>query len=154
MKARARAQVEWVEALVDVPRPSLSGATIPPGDAPRFQRALIRIAWPFANVGASLPNLVATVMGNLYELQEFSRLKLLDLDLPVEFAAPYEGPRFCVEGTRHLWSLRAPGAGVRRVALLSHARNHPGATEPRFSLAPSNATRPADTTSEQALQHP
>jgi ribulose-bisphosphate carboxylase large chain len=102
LKARARAQVEAVEVIGEVERPTLSGATAPAGGRPRFRRAQIRIAWPFDNVGPSLPNLVATVMGNLYELQEFSGLRLLDLDLPVEFARPYQGPRYGVEGTRRL----------------------------------------------------
>jgi ribulose-bisphosphate carboxylase large chain len=54
------------------------------------------------NLGPSLPNLVATVAGNLYELKPFSGLRLLDLQLPAPFAEKYPGPQFGIEGTRRL----------------------------------------------------
>jgi ribulose-bisphosphate carboxylase large chain len=53
-------------------------------------------------MGPSLPNLLATVAGNLFELREFSGLKLIDLDLPSAFADAYPGPQFGVRGTRVL----------------------------------------------------
>ncbi len=45
---------------------------------------------------------MATVAGNLFELKPFSGLKLLDLQLPVEFRQSYPGPQFGVAGTRAL----------------------------------------------------
>jgi hypothetical protein len=53
-------------------------------------------------MGPSLPNLMAAVAGNLFELQPFSGLRLLDIRLPTAFADRYPGPRFGVEGTRRL----------------------------------------------------
>ncbi len=52
--------------------------------------------------GPSLPNLLATIAGNLFELRQFSGLRLLDLRLPPAFAAAYPGPRFGIAGTRRL----------------------------------------------------
>ena len=51
-------------------------------------------------LGPSLPNLLATVAGNLFELKPVTGLRLLDIRLPREFAAAYPGPRFGVAGTR------------------------------------------------------
>jgi ribulose-bisphosphate carboxylase large chain len=53
-------------------------------------------------MGPSLPNLLATVAGNLFELKPFSGLKLLDVTLPPAFLSVYQGPQFGVEGTRRL----------------------------------------------------
>lgn len=104
LKARARAQVIEVELLDTTDRPSLPGCREKGGDGSKlvYQRARVRIAFPFDNVGCNLPTLLATVCGNLYELSEHSGCKLLDLDLPEPFAARYLGPQFGVEGTRRL----------------------------------------------------
>ena len=51
-------------------------------------------------IGPSLPNLLATVAGNLSELKQFSGLKLLDITLPPAFLTRYQGPQFGVAGTR------------------------------------------------------
>jgi ribulose-bisphosphate carboxylase large chain len=53
-------------------------------------------------MGLSLPNVLATVAGNLYELKPFSGLRLLDLRLPEVFLDTYDGPQFGIEGTRRL----------------------------------------------------
>jgi ribulose-bisphosphate carboxylase large chain len=53
-------------------------------------------------MGPSLPNLLATVAGNLFELRAFSGLKLLDLRLPRAFGIANPGPAFGVTGTRRL----------------------------------------------------
>jgi ribulose-bisphosphate carboxylase large chain len=62
----------------------------------------VEISWPIANMGPSLPNLLATVAGNLWELKPFSGLRLLDLALPPAFLERYCGPQFGVAGTRRL----------------------------------------------------
>jgi ribulose-bisphosphate carboxylase large chain len=84
--------------------PSLPGARLPKGAAghARYQRAEIVVEFPFENIGANLPTLLATVCGNLYELAEHSGCKLLRLDLPDAFASRYPGPQFGIEGTRAL----------------------------------------------------
>src|SRR6185437_4040608 len=51
-------------------------------------------------MGPSLPNLLSTVAGNLFELKPFSGLKLLDVTLSPAFLDRYQGPQFAVAGTR------------------------------------------------------
>ena len=60
------------------------------------------LSWPLATLGPSLPNLVATVAGNLFELAAVSGLRLLDIRMPPAFAEAYPGPGFGIEGTRRL----------------------------------------------------
>jgi len=104
LKARSRAQVIAIKRLEEVATPSLRGAkTRASADGSvRYQRAEITIAFPFDNVGCNIPTLAATLLGNLYELAEHSGCKLLDVELPQEFAERYPGPQFGVAGTRQL----------------------------------------------------
>ena len=99
LKARSAARVAALEDLGPVEAPSLPGAARP--DAPH-RRARVTLSWPLANIGPSLPNLLAMVAGNLFELKHFSGLKLTALRVPRAFADAYPGPAFGVEGTRHL----------------------------------------------------
>lgn len=102
LKARAAARVERVEPIevAEDLQPSLPGARLPAGS--KVRRARVTLSWPSANIGPSLPNLLATVAGNLFELKPFSGLRLLDLRLDHGFAAAYPGPGFGVAGTRRL----------------------------------------------------
>lgn len=68
-------------------------------DAKRYR---LRLSWPLDNIGPSLPNLMATVAGNLYELKPVRSLRLMDITLPPAFAHAYPGPTFGIEGTRRL----------------------------------------------------
>lgn len=98
LKERSAARVERLEEVGEAAAPSLPGA----GGKGPIVRARATLSWPLANLGPSLPNLMATVAGNLFELKQFSGLKLLDLRLPPAFAAAYAGPRFGIAGTRRL----------------------------------------------------
>ncbi|MGZ9719037.1 ribulose-bisphosphate carboxylase large subunit family protein [Rhizobium miluonense] len=100
LKARAAARVESVEVISEADLPSLPGAA--GYDSAPIKRARVTLSWPIDNIGPSLPNLVATVAGNLFELRDFSGLRLLDMRLPEAFASAYPGPRFGVAGTREL----------------------------------------------------
>ncbi len=94
-----------VEALVDlgeVAAPSLPGSGFPKNSDGKRRAATVTLSWPIANMGPSLPNLLATVAGNLSELKAFSGLKLTDLTLPPVFLDRYQGPQFGVAGTRKL----------------------------------------------------
>ncbi len=68
-------------------------------DAKRYR---LRLSWPLDNIGPSLPNLMATVAGNLYELKPVQSLRLVDITLPPAFAEAYPGPAFGITGTREL----------------------------------------------------
>lgn len=98
------ARVEEIVELGAVDAPSLSGSGLPRGHSGPVARrtAEVVLSWPLANMGASLPNVLATVAGNLFELKPFSGLKLLDVTLPSAFLDAYQGPQFGVEGTRRL----------------------------------------------------
>lgn len=96
------ARVESIEPLESVTTPSLPMPTRPQPHGTHYQRARVKLSWPLANCGTSLATLMATVAGNLYELKEFSGLRLLDLSLPDAFADAWPGPQFGITGTRYL----------------------------------------------------
>ncbi|WP_068085920.1 ribulose-bisphosphate carboxylase large subunit family protein [Novosphingobium rosa] len=103
LRERHAARVEAITGLEDAPQPSLPGSGLPKGGVDgRRRTARVDLSWPLENIGPSLPNLLATVAGNLSELKAFSGLKLLDLTLPPEFLSRYQGPQFGVTGTRRL----------------------------------------------------
>jgi ribulose-bisphosphate carboxylase large chain len=104
LKERFGAQVQRIEPLDSVPAPSLPGSKALRSDTGRteYRRGRVVISFPLHNFGPSLPTLLGTVAGNLYELQEVSGLRLEDLDLPPAFAERYPGPGFGIEGTRKL----------------------------------------------------
>ena len=68
----------------------------------RYERGLITVSWPLDNFGVSLPTLLSTLAGNLFELAELSAVRLVDIDLPVDFATHHPGPQFGVSGTRQI----------------------------------------------------
>jgi len=98
LKQRFAARVEKITPGEVVTEPSLPGAR----RQGRYQRAEVVVSWSVENMGWNLPALVSTVQGNLYELSQFSGLKLMDLELPPSFAAHFRGPKFGVAGCRQL----------------------------------------------------
>ncbi|HEY1923161.1 MAG TPA: RuBisCO large subunit C-terminal-like domain-containing protein, partial [Tepidisphaeraceae bacterium] len=101
IRERYRARVERVEELASSSSPSLPGVRA--GEmGGRYRRARIVVSWSLENMGYNLPTLLSTIQGNLYELREFSGLRLADIELPESFASHYTGPRFGIRGTRKL----------------------------------------------------
>ena len=70
LKERSAARVERVTVVGEVATASLPGGKRPKGktDGPITQ-AIVTLSWPDGNTGPSLPNLMATVAGNLFELR-------------------------------------------------------------------------------------
>lgn len=95
---RAAARVEHVETIDTVAQPSLPGAIA----AQSYAVAKVTLSWPLENLGPSLPNLMATISGNLFELRQFTGLRILDLRVPAAFTSHNPGPKFGIEGTRRL----------------------------------------------------
>jgi ribulose-bisphosphate carboxylase large chain len=103
VKERARARVVRIDPLPPTARPALRSAFAERrGRTDRFHRGRIEIAFPVDSVGANLSTLMTTVAGNLFELGEVTGLRLLDLDLPADYAARFPRPRFGLDGTRSL----------------------------------------------------
>lgn len=98
LHARHGARVERIVQLESGVAPSLSGAV---GEGP-VVRGEVEISFPLENVGTALPNLLAMVAGNLFELRELSGIKLIDLHLPLEFTSAHPGPAFAIDGTRRV----------------------------------------------------
>jgi ribulose-bisphosphate carboxylase large chain len=100
LRERYAARVESIRELGDVEAPSLPGSGTPKSWDGKRRTAEVTLSWPLENPGPSLPNLLATVAGNLSELKQFSGLKLFDITLPPAFLDRYQGPQFGVAGTR------------------------------------------------------
>lgn len=99
LKQRSGARIERLEVIDISDQPALPGRYRP---GSRFTRCRLELSWPLDNIGASLPNLLATIAGNLFELQQVSGLRITDLRLPRAFAQACPGPAFGIIGTRRL----------------------------------------------------
>ncbi len=97
LKKRFAARVEKITQLESVNEPAIPGAKAKEG---LYHRANIEVSWSIENFGYNLPVLISTLQGNLYELTQFTGLKLMDIELPASYAAHFEGARFGVEGSR------------------------------------------------------
>ncbi len=103
LKAKHGAKVERIEIKGETSTPSLPGAAISKNSvSPLYTQAEIEVSWPIENIGINLSNLMATVAGNLFELNQFSGLRLLNIEIPESYFTKYKGPQFGIEGTRKL----------------------------------------------------
>lgn len=102
LKQRFAARVESIELLEEVAEPALPGDV---GDTKSFKRAKVKVSWSIENFGFNIPALISTIQGNLYELRQFTGIKLDDLELPDDYARHFQGPKFGMRGTMHLASM-------------------------------------------------
>ncbi|TDT14918.1 ribulose-bisphosphate carboxylase large chain [Ilumatobacter fluminis] len=101
LRARHGAIVLNVEVLDESERPALPGAIVArPGEP--YRRARVEIAYPVENVGDSLPQLLTTIGGNLFELAPLSGVRVVDVEIPAPVLDNCPGPQFGIEGTRRL----------------------------------------------------
>src|SRR5271170_1086842 len=83
LRERARARVLSIEPLEDAAVPSLPNAFANrKGARGPYRRGVVEVSFPIHNVRPNLPNLYATIAGNLFELGELTGLRVLDLNLP------------------------------------------------------------------------
>jgi ribulose-bisphosphate carboxylase large chain len=99
LKERFAAKVISVEHLETVDTPAIPGATSKSG---KYHRAIVKVSWSIENFGYNLPVLISTLQGNLYEIKQFTGLKLMDIELPQSYYEHYSGPAFGVMGCRQL----------------------------------------------------
>lgn len=105
---RHGAKIEELTKFDTIEQPTLPGVSSPDVASAaddsdlEYTRARVVLSFPLENVGTSLPNLLTLVAGNLFELQYFSGLRLLDLEIPDAIASAYPGPQFGIEGTREI----------------------------------------------------
>ncbi|MGH8022072.1 MAG: ribulose-bisphosphate carboxylase large subunit family protein, partial [Limisphaerales bacterium] len=135
LKQRFAARVEKITPLATVNEPSLPGCRAANG---RFARAEIVISWPSENMGCNLAALLSTIQGNLYELSQFSGVKLTDVDLPPSFVQHFRGPKFGVAGTRRL-------TGVQGRPLIGTI------IKPSVGLAPRQTAKTVETLAEAGI---
>lgn len=89
-----------IDEIVDVETP-LAGSIAHPS-ASTMRRCQVKLSWSLENTGTSLPNMLATFAGNIFDVQSVSALRLVDVELPSVLADAYLGPQFSVEGTRRI----------------------------------------------------
>ncbi len=99
LKKRFSARVESIEHVETVSEPAIPGALSKEG---KYHRARIRVSWSIENFGYNLPVLISTLQGNLYEIAQFTGLKLMDIDFPSSFVEHYQGARYGIDGCRAL----------------------------------------------------
>lgn len=80
------------------PVPSYEAAA-PEGE----KSSIIRIAFPWKNIGQQLPELLSTVFGNI---SMTNNLKVLDLEFPKSFTDGFSGPKFGIKGIRELLDIK------------------------------------------------
>lgn len=99
LKQRFAARVESVEFKETVKEPAIPGASSKDG---LYHRAVVKVSWSIENFGYNLPVLVSTLQGNLYEITQFTGLKLMDIELPASYGTHFRGPAFGICGCREL----------------------------------------------------
>ncbi len=103
LKERFAARVESVESLETATEPAIPGAT---SKERKYHRAIVKVSWSIENFGYNLPVMVSTLQGNLYEITQFTGLKLMDIDLPASYADHYRGPAFGITGCKQLTNVQ------------------------------------------------
>ncbi|HEX9150968.1 MAG TPA: RuBisCO large subunit C-terminal-like domain-containing protein, partial [Flavobacterium sp.] len=97
LKKRFAARVEDIQLLDVADEPSIPGGSLP---GKKYQKAKVKVSWSIENFGYNLPVLISTLQGNLYEITQFTGLKLMDFELPDSFKNHFKGPKFGIKGSQ------------------------------------------------------
>lgn len=97
LKKRFAARVEDIQLLDLANEPSIPGGSVP---GKKYQKARVKVSWSIENFGYNLPVLISTLQGNLYEITQFTGLKLMDFEVPDSFSTHYSGPKFGIKGSK------------------------------------------------------
>jgi ribulose-bisphosphate carboxylase large chain len=97
LKKRFAARVEDIQLLDVADQPSIPGGSI---HGKKYQKARVKVSWSIENFGYNLPVLISTLQGNLYEITQFTGLKLMDFEVPDSFRSHFAGPKFGIKGSK------------------------------------------------------
>lgn len=103
LRDRSAARIEAVEITGRSDHPALPCRLV----SDFYEQGRVTISWPMETFGPSLPNILATVAGNLFELAELSAIRLISLDIPDALAHACPGPQFGITGTRALMGVES-----------------------------------------------
>lgn len=68
----------------------------------KTQSGTIKIAFPWRNFGPKIPNLISNLFGEMFEIKEYKKLKVLDIIMPDKYIDHFRGPLFGIENTKKL----------------------------------------------------
>ncbi len=96
---------------------------------------IVKVAYPlelFDPEIGGIPNLLSIVAGNLFGLTGLDRVKLIDIEIPKNYAQIFPGPKFGIEGIRKI------------VGTSSNRRPHVGTIiKPKVGLNPADTAKVA-----------
>ena len=103
LKARVAARVVAIRPLPPVDRASFPDEA---GDATQFSRADVDIDFPLDAIGTDLSALMTIAIGGVFSIKGMTGIRIVDMKLPLEFAAAHLGPQFGVSGSFALTGVR------------------------------------------------
>ncbi|MFH0832061.1 MAG: ribulose-bisphosphate carboxylase large subunit [archaeon] len=72
----------------------------------KMQGAEIKIYYPHELFeGNNMPNILSSVAGNIFGLEDIKNIRLTDIDFPEELAKSFSGPKYGIEGIRKIMKL-------------------------------------------------
>ncbi|GJM36834.1 MAG: ribulose-bisphosphate carboxylase [Acidimicrobiales bacterium] len=107
VRARCAARVVAATPLENVATPSIPD----PGGAGPYRRAEATIAYPLEAIGTDVSALMTIAVGGVYAIRGISGIRVMDIDLPEEWAV-HPGPQFGIAGSRRMMGVqRGPMIG-------------------------------------------
>lgn len=103
LKARVAACVLAIRTLPPVTHPSFPDEG---GGATSFNRGEAEIGFPIDAVGTDLAALMTIAIGGVFSIKGLTGIRIVDLQLPQEFAGAYLGPQFGTAGSRALTGVK------------------------------------------------
>ena len=73
-------------------------------ESQKGNEGIVKISYPLElfDIDSGIPNFLSIVAGNLFGLAPLKSVKLLDVDIPRDYARNFAGPRFGIEGIRKI----------------------------------------------------
>jgi 3-oxoisoapionate-4-phosphate decarboxylase len=99
LKARVAARIVALRALAPATMPSFPSDE---RDRKSYSRGEADIEFPLDAIGTDLAALMTIAIGGVYSIKGLTGVRIVDMRLPVEFAAAHPGPQFGVAGSRAL----------------------------------------------------